>query len=230
MFAQCTSERDALMSMYNTMNGPNWTTKTNWGTGSNNCNWFGIICNNAGNVIALNLDNNNVTGQLTSQIECLPFLQTLSLNSNQMTSTVPVELCALNNLQYLQTNFAGFIGELPTCICEMPHLQYFYMENNMLTGAIPTCVAGMTYLREMHLYCNQLTGTIPTGFEQLNYLVELRVNCNDGLDCTSALSSKTNFIFLCGDFQCANCLITPASCPTTINVPNCGVYVREGFQ
>ncbi len=66
LIAQCTTERDALMSVYNTMNGAAWKTSTNWGTGANYCNWFGIICNNAGNVVVLNLDNNNLTGQLTS--------------------------------------------------------------------------------------------------------------------------------------------------------------------
>ena len=119
------------------------------------------------------------------------------------------------------------MGDLPTCICTMPHLQYFYMDNNLITGQIPTCVGDMTYLREMHLNCNELEGTVPAGFESLQYLTELRLNCNTNLDCTSGLSTRTNFIYLCGDFQCGSCLITPANCPTTITIQNCGTYIRQ---
>lgn len=143
-----------------------------------------------------------------------------------MTSTIPVELCNLTHLQYLQLDSAGLTGTLPTCLCSMQSLMFIYMSHNILSGEIPTCVGNLTFLREMHLTCNAITGTIPTGFDTLAYLVELRVNCNSGLDCTSALSTKSNFVFLCGDFRCEDCSITPAQCPVFVDVPNCGRYYR----
>ena len=79
----------------------------------------------------------------------------------------------------------------------------------------------------MHLTCNEITGTVPEGFDTLEYLTELRVECNDGLDCTSALSSKSNFIYLCGtDFDyCDECVSIPNStCPESVMVGVCGPY------
>lgn len=133
------------------------------------------------------------------------------------------------NLQYFHSDGAGFSGELPTCICDMTFVQYFYASNNSITGAIPACVGSMTYLREMHLQCNLLNGPVPTGFDTLQFLVELYLECNADLDCTSALSTRSNFIYKCGvdGYDCDDCSITPSTCPQCVTVANCGQYCRQ---
>lgn len=119
---------------------------------------------------------------------------------------------------------AGLTGTIPTCMCQMTHLMYLYMDRNTLTGEIPTCVSNLTFLKEMHLKCNAISGTIPTEFNDLQFLTEVRFNCNANLDCTSDLSTKSNFIFLCGTTDCDDCLITRSMCPAFLNTPDCGMY------
>jgi Leucine-rich repeat (LRR) protein len=113
----------------------------------------------------------------------------------------------------------------------MTSLLYFYVDNNsLLSGSIPSCIGNLTFLHELHASCDSLNGTIPTGFNTLAFLTELRLQCNANLDCTSALATKPNFVFLCGttNFNCAACpAITPVLCPVNITVPNCGIYVRQ---
>ncbi|CAL5995228.1 Cyst_wall protein [Hexamita inflata] len=223
-FQQCTTERDALMAIFNTNGGILWTGAGLWGTGAPVCSWQGVTCQNSV-VVGLDLSGFGLTGILTPDIQCLKFLKSLHLNNNSLASEIPTALCALQNLQYFQANSAGFTGVIPACVCTMQHIMYFYVDNNTLSGQIPTCVGNMTYLREMHLKCNSLNGTIPTGFDTLVYLTELRVNCNVNLNCSSALSTKSNFIFICGDIDCQDCIISGNSCPLYIDIPNCPRYV-----
>ena len=222
----CTTEYDALLAIYDANGGDEWTGAASWGTQVSHCDWEGVTCNAGGYVIELNLTGFGLTGQLSDQIGCFPFLKTLWLNNNSLTSTVPEAICGLTNLQILQANGAGLTGAIPECMCTMTHLQFWYMDFNTLSGEIPSCVGNLTFLREAHLKCNSLTGAVPAGFEGLQFLVELRVNCNSGLDCASGLASRSNFIFLCGDVGCEDCAITPSTCPAFVDVQDCGRYYR----
>ena len=118
----CTTERDALLDIYDTNGGDDWTNATKWGTSVSICDWEGVTCNKAGYVTVLNLTDFGLTGQLSDSIGCLPYLKTLWLNDNNLTSTIPDALCNLTNLQIFQANDAGFTGSIPTCICTMVHL------------------------------------------------------------------------------------------------------------
>ena len=37
---------------------------------------------------------------------------------------------------------------------------------------------------------------------------------------------QENVRFLCGDVECEDCAITPVTCPTSVEVENCGTYFR----
>ena len=213
----CTNEYDALMGIYNANGGDQWTNAPSWGVAADQCTWEGVTCNGAKFVIELNLANQGLTGQLSSSVECLPFLKALNINNNSLTTTLDTSFCSLQNLQYVHASKAGLVGELPTCMCSMSHLMYLYLDHNAVSGPIPTCVGSMTFLREVHLDCNQLTGTVPTGFNTLQYLTELRLQCNPNLDCTSELSTRTNFVYVCAN--------APTNCPLFVDIPNCGRYV-----
>ena len=40
-------ERDALIALYNSTDGANWTDKTGWlGEAGTECSWFGVTCTN----------------------------------------------------------------------------------------------------------------------------------------------------------------------------------------
>eukprot|EP00703_Trepomonas_sp_PC1_P005537 JAP91069.1 Cyst wall protein [Trepomonas sp. PC1] len=220
----CTTEKDALMDIYNYNGGDQWKNAASWGVSDNHCNWEGVICNGAKFVIELNLAGQGLTGTLSTSIACLPFLKSFNLNNNQLTSVLDPLISTLQGLQYFQASNAGFTGQIPTSICEMQHLMYLYLDHNAFSGAIPECVGNMTFLREVHLDCNQLSGTVPVGFNTLQYLTELRLQCNPELDCTSELSTRTNFVYVCADADCSGCVIAPTSCPLFVDIPNCGRY------
>lgn len=57
-----TTDRVALMALYNATGGPSWKNKTSWGTTATLGQWYGVTVDNEGRVTALQLESNNLTG------------------------------------------------------------------------------------------------------------------------------------------------------------------------
>ena len=69
-----TSERDALIALYNATNGTGWTNKTGWETATldTECTWYGVTCSGNGHVSELKLYHNNLAGTLPAELGDLP--------------------------------------------------------------------------------------------------------------------------------------------------------------
>jgi len=52
-------QRTALERLYQSTGGAHWTNRTNWLLGSF-CTWYGVHCDQAGNVAQLSLSRNNL--------------------------------------------------------------------------------------------------------------------------------------------------------------------------
>ena len=70
------AECQALVSLYNSTNGPGWIDDTGWGT-ANPCTWSGIVCTNGdqGSVRIIMLTSNELTGQLPDALGALTSLE-----------------------------------------------------------------------------------------------------------------------------------------------------------
>jgi Leucine-rich repeat (LRR) protein len=69
-------EREVLADLYNSTQGENWNTHSNWlGFSGTECTWYGVICNDAGGeVIELDLNANNLAGSLPWSLQNLTHL------------------------------------------------------------------------------------------------------------------------------------------------------------
>ncbi len=84
---------DAFVCFFEQTGGVSWKTKTNWTTTPSICNWFGLAC--SGTDITINLNDNNLVGNLTKALECLSPVREfnvtqLSLAENFFSGTMPV--------------------------------------------------------------------------------------------------------------------------------------------
>ncbi|MDB4442602.1 leucine-rich repeat domain-containing protein [bacterium] len=132
-------ERAALIALYVSTDGDNWSNKTGWnGSPGTECGWFGVTCF-GDTVTRLDLYNNNLTGNIPAELGNLTNLQFLFLYSNQLTSSIPVGLRNLTNLEDLS------------------------LYDNQLTGTIPTWIGDLVNLYDLGLGGNQLIGGIPVG-------------------------------------------------------------------
>lgn len=107
----------ALISLYTSTNGNQWTNRTNWRQGTIDT-WFGISVSGQ-SITAVELPSNNLTGPVADQLVDILSLQTVNLSANKITAipdfTLNSNITSLNvsdnNLDFgsLEPN-AGIIG------------------------------------------------------------------------------------------------------------------------
>jgi Leucine-rich repeat (LRR) protein len=98
------TECEALVALYNSTGGDNWTRNSGWLDTNTPCEWYGVTCN-GGHVSGIDLgwdgSSNNLTGTIPTELGNLSNLTRLYLSSNELTGTIPTELGNLSNLTTL---------------------------------------------------------------------------------------------------------------------------------
>jgi Leucine-rich repeat (LRR) protein len=177
-----TSERAALIALYNSTNGDNWINNSGWKTPplhtdgfampGTEGSWYGVTVT-TDQVIGLNLDNNMMGGSIPPQLGNLSRLSSLVLHSNQISGSIPPELGNLSQLRYLRLNKNQLSGSIFPEIGNLSKLFWLDLSNNQLSGSIPPELGNLSQLESMHLIGNQLSGSIPSQLGNLNQLREL---------------------------------------------------------
>lgn len=116
------AERDALVALYDSTDGTNWTNNSNWLVGDP-CDdgWFGVICG-SNTITIVRLFNNNLVGTIPPELENLSNLITLSLNVNSLEGNIPSELGTMTSLQNLSLNANNLIGDIPNSLTNLTNL------------------------------------------------------------------------------------------------------------
>ena len=183
-FAQITvSEYNALMDLYQSTNGANWTNNTGWSSADPNVvqsvqGWYGVSTNTNGNVTSLYLAYNNLSGSMPQEIGDLVNLTTLYLQGNQLSGAIPPSIGNLNNLIDIDFNSNQLSGNIPSQLGNLSSIQRIHFGNNSLTGSIPSSVGNLATLRQLFLQQNQLSGIIPSEIGSLVNLLNLSLNYN----------------------------------------------------
>lgn len=188
------AEYDALMDLYASTNGSQWTNNVGWSSADPNvvqsvAGWYGIYTDANGHITHLDLDGildysyytnssgiqeypgNNLFGAIPSTIGNLTWLKVLNLGGNRFTTGLPVEIGNLTELQMLVVARAQLSGSIPATIGNCTKLVYFFLEFNQLTGSIPGSIGNLTELWAIQLHYNQLSGPVPPEFGNLKKLV-----------------------------------------------------------
>ena len=101
------SEKKALISIYQSLNGKNWNTK--WDLNKPETTWFGVQIV-GDKVIALDLSNNNLSGTIPTEIGQLVHLQKLNLFKNQIEGQIPNVFGSMKDLKELNLAFYNLSG------------------------------------------------------------------------------------------------------------------------
>jgi Leucine-rich repeat (LRR) protein/sugar lactone lactonase YvrE len=153
------SECYALIALYDSTNGPDWTDNQGWKATDTPCQWTGITCQD-GHVSEINLANNNLVGDLPPQIGALVNLTHLNLNDNQVSGAIPTTIEHLNNLETLNLANNKLSGSLPVELSGATGLQTVNLADNQISGEIPD-LAPLTQLETLDLQNNLLSGEVP---------------------------------------------------------------------
>ncbi len=167
------SDREILIQLYNSTGGDSWRTSTNWLDSLAALDtWAGVTANEAGEVTALQLNFNRLTGSIPAELGGLGSLKTLHLQDNELDGAIPAALGGLDSLMHLRLSGNRLTGAIPGELGNLSALKTLILNGNELTGAIPDELGNLSSLDHLYLHGNQLTGTIPG---QLGDLAALRV-------------------------------------------------------
>lgn len=175
------TEKQALLDLYAATDGDNWTNTLAgdqpWDTNIPVCEWFGVTVSN-NRIFRIDLDANNLTGNIPSSIGILTFLQALHLHANNLSGGIPAEIGTLENLAQLWLYTNRLTGSIPQELGQLSNLTSLNLENNELSGTIPPELGNLANLGTLFLYNNQLSGNIPIELGLLSNLTRLYVQNN----------------------------------------------------
>ena len=189
------TERAALVALYNNTDGTNWTNKANWlGAIGTECAWYGVKCK-SGHVDQINLVNNNLNGYLPS-IDGLTELSRFDVEFNPMLSGSIPSIDTLSKLTFFDVGYNSLTGELPS-LSGLSQLTVFGSADNHLTGNIPP-LDGLSNLIYFWVDRNDLSGTIPD-LSSLSSIQSFYINSNriSGEIPSAPSTLQPNFSGLC---------------------------------
>ena len=122
------TEKDALVSIFNSLGGTGWT--TTWDTNKCPClhQWHGVVCDAQGHIVSLDLSQNGLVGPIPAAFQALTWLNSIKLYANALTGCIPTFFAGNTNLQtlYLQNN--KLIGSIPQSVATLPYLISIFVD------------------------------------------------------------------------------------------------------
>ena len=210
------SDRAALLALFDSAGGPDWTSKANWGSYKALTTWSGVTVNSDGRVTRLNLSYRNLIGGLPKELGNLTELEYLDLRSNRLAGGLPKELGNLTELERLDLRYNRFTGGLPKELGGLAELDYLYLSDNRFTGGLPKELGNLAELDVLYLSDNKFTGGLP---KELGDLTELDYLYLDGNCFTGSLPWElSKLTSLDGLWLDGNCL--SGKVPTAVTHSN----------
>ncbi|PRP85743.1 putative leucine-rich repeat receptor-like protein kinase [Planoprotostelium fungivorum] len=193
--------------------GAKWYNQTGW-KGTDACNFYGITCDVGGNVIAINLTYNHLSGIFPSNIWAdLSSLEYLLLPYNFISSQIPSSLSNCTHLVAIDLTYnllygdIGNFGLLPnlrtltlyhnrfssisSSFCSLINLQSLDLGTNQI-NSIPSCFGQLTNLTMLFLENNAINSSVPSSFSNLVHLQSLRMRSNQIVGPLTFLCSLKN--------------------------------------
>ena len=165
-----------LVDLYNSTNGHNWVQTWNLSNPVNT--WYGVVLQN-GRVFRLELDANNISGNLPLSLGNLTAAVSISLQSDELTGNIPLSFKNLNNLSFLYLDGNQLSGKIDSELLNLPNLSVLLLGGNKLSGEIPNTFKNKSKLAIIDFSHNRFRGKIPASISNLINLQSLYINNNE---------------------------------------------------
>ena len=164
------TDREVLMILFNGGRNHVWRSKENWGTEAPLSTWAGVSTDEEGRVTALSLPENQIGGEIPSELGNLDRLEILDLSRNSFSGVIPPELGSLERLTTLNLSLNRFIiTPIPPEFGNLANLRSLNLKGIDIRGSLPAQLFGLTGLEVLRL---RVRGAIPP---ELGKLSSLRV-------------------------------------------------------
>jgi Leucine-rich repeat (LRR) protein len=164
-------QRYALAVFFFALDGPNWNAcggvspcvgSSPWLGGSDECQWFGVTCDETSTVVKLVIKDNGLKGDIPAAVSDLVSLTQLSIDHNSIVGEIPASMVKLVKLEILELDDNQMSGPIPAELYQISTLQAIDFNNNSFTGTLSTNVANWTRLIVLQLENNAFSGDMPT--------------------------------------------------------------------
>ncbi|KAH7285318.1 hypothetical protein KP509_33G022200 [Ceratopteris richardii] len=99
-------------------------------------NWLACSSDERPSINEIHLANQDLNGEIPSEIDSLKNLTVLSFASNKLSGSIP-DLSSLSKLKVLDLRDNNLSGQIPPFLGELPALEKLDLSNNNLDGVIP---------------------------------------------------------------------------------------------
>lgn len=134
----------------------------------NECQWYGNTCDEFDRLTIIDLEINNLSGNIPFELLELPHLKSLNLSKNEQIGGNLQETLFQKKYDERRRNYENglemYADEKYTPI------ERIDLHGNTLTGTIPDGLFSLRDLNYLDLHSNQLSGTISDGFQNLLHL------------------------------------------------------------
>lgn len=131
------TQEDILLSLIQGRAGYDFASgEVGWTRGSDACTWFGITCNDAGDVTGISLTGYALKATLPSDFSALSILEVLILTNCDLSGTIPPTVAQMTNLREVDLSLNHLTGALPSFVSQ--RLTIVSMAHNMFSGTMPS--------------------------------------------------------------------------------------------
>jgi Leucine-rich repeat (LRR) protein len=125
------NECKALIALYDSTDGENWTYNTGWKATKSPCSWDGVTCRNQ-HVTGLSLRDNNLSGSIPKDFFKLKKLESLVLSDNNLDGASLDNFKKLKNLEILLIDNCRLSGKIPNSLMKLKKLEELDLNDNCL--------------------------------------------------------------------------------------------------
>jgi len=163
-----------LSLLFFSMGGEGWDDDFFFASTPNVCDWTkqklytgifaeirqeGVICS-AGEIIAIELPLNKLSGPLPSELGLMTRLQVLGMAQNLINGNIPEEIGNMSELVIISFENNFLEGNIPASLGNLNKLSTFAVSQNTMDGPIPDSFSGLTALVGLGLDDNNFDGVV----------------------------------------------------------------------
>jgi len=182
----------------------NDTPSVRWVSEKHECEWAEVTCHPVtdGNVIAIDIMGQNLTGTLPEELRHLDDLMWLTLSFNEFTGIIPEAYGEFPYMTIFEVTDNLLTGQIPEGFFRQPNLLQLIPALNLFTGTIPSEIGDLTTLHSLFFFGTVITGTLPTEIGRLEDVRNLWLYDNNGL--TGPIPSEIGQLSLLEDLKLSN--------------------------
>eukprot|EP00873_Tetraselmis_striata_P024009 jgi/Tetstr1/444273/TSEL_032165.t1 len=149
-----------------------------WPVDADLCTFGGVECNPEGQVTALYIGLNRITGSVPAEFSAFTGLTDLFLPVNDLTGTLPPQWSVLTQLRRLSVDSNRITGVVPPQWSALNALEQLSMANNQLSGNLTSQLGAITGLKQLSTSNNMFTGQLPVPWSTLTAITSMDLSDN----------------------------------------------------